>query len=200
MIDPKIIRKAYISEFLSEKQIAEKFGTSSRFVRNCLDSLKVQRRSRSEAIRYIHLTKHGKRNFVLKANLSQKEQQLKLAGSMLYWGEGAKHGGTVSFANSDPEMIKVFLKFLRKVCGVSEERLRLTLHYYEDHNPPELMNFWSNVTDIPLKQFHTPYLHTRRVSGTYKRPSLHGTVQIRYNDSKLLEVIKSWISSYAKSK
>ena len=114
---------------------------------------------------------------------------------MLYWGEGYKRGGEVSFSNSDPRMIKVFLRFLRHVCGVHEERLRMALHYYQDHNPKELMTFWSEQTQIPALQFHTPYLHVRN-GGTYRELSRYGTATVHYADKKLLKQILTWITDY----
>lgn len=168
VINPREIKQAYVERLLSEKQIAEKFRISPNAVRRCLDALEVKRRSRSEALRCVYVTRHGKRKFTLKKRLTPEEEKLKIAGTMLYWGEGSKNGATVTFSNSDPDMVRVFMRFLRVVCGVSEEHLRLTLHYYEDHNSQELIKFWSSITKIPQSQFHTPYLHLRRKSGTYK--------------------------------
>lgn len=199
MIDVKAIEKAYVLERLSEKQIAEKYRISSNAVRRSLDSLKVLRRTRSEAGRCAYITRHGKKEFVLRQHLTHQDEHLKIAATMLYWGEGAKNGGVVSFSNSNPEMIRIFMRFMRRICGVDEKRLRVTLHYYEDHDPQKLMQFWSKVTSIPLEQFHTPFLHKRKLTGTYRNPSRYGTVLVRYGDVKLLETIRSWIRSYTSS-
>ena len=54
------------------------------------------------------------------------DYQLLLVGAALYWGEGQKrHGGKypsprISFSNSDPDMIKLFLRFTREILKVPE--------------------------------------------------------------------------------
>jgi hypothetical protein len=65
-------------------------------------------------------------SFNPKINLSNKEQKLKIAGLMIYWGEGGKRNSSgIDLANSDPQMITVFLIFLRKIYRINEKRLRV---------------------------------------------------------------------------
>ena len=40
----------------------------------------------------------------------------------------------VDFANSDKDMIIMFMQFLRKVCGVDEKRLRVYSYFYSNQN------------------------------------------------------------------
>jgi transcriptional regulator with XRE-family HTH domain len=47
-------------------------------------------------------------------NLEISGLVLKLLCSFLYWGEGNKSGSYVSFINSDPQMVKVFMELLTK--------------------------------------------------------------------------------------
>lgn len=187
---------AYQIDKLSVQQIIETFSVSQRHVQKILDSEGVARRSISEAIRVHHMTKFGKKNFVIKENLTAEEHHLKVAGVMLYWGEGAKERGTVTLANSDPKMIQLFMRFLRRICGVIEERIHAGIHYYPDHDPAKLIAFWSGVIDIPPEQFHKPYLHLPKETGTYRKPSIYGTVLINYSDVLLLQLIRSWMVEY----
>ena len=53
------------------------------------------------------------------------DRDLLIAGTALYAGEGAKTDGSVLFANSDPRMVALFLRFLRRFFDVDESRLRL---------------------------------------------------------------------------
>jgi hypothetical protein len=53
---------------------------------------------------------------------------LHYAGCMLYWAEGAKGRNTVNFVNSDPYMLRLFLRFLIKTLGVDRERIRIRLN------------------------------------------------------------------------
>lgn len=116
---------------------------------------------------------------------------------MLYWAEGAKYeGGTVvDFANSDPAMIAIFLKFLRCVCGVNEKRLRVYPYFYSNQNLKENLRFWQTITGIPQQQFTKPYVRKDyRIEKKSKMP--FGMIHIRYSDKKLLLLIKEWINEY----
>lgn len=192
----KEIIKAYQVDKLSVQQIMDIFTVSQRFVQRTLDGEGISRRSISEAIRMHHITKFGKEPFVPKQDLTEEERGLKIAGVMLYWGEGTKEGGIVALANSDPKMVQLFMRFLRIICGVVEQRLHPGIHYYPDHNPVELIKFWSDVTAIPPEQFHKPYLHVPKETGTYRKPSAHGTILINYSDVLLLRLIRSWMVEY----
>ena len=118
-------------------------------------------------------------------------------GIMLYWGEGYKAGnGAVDFANSDPVMIKVFMNFLRKICGVNENKLHIYLYCYVNQDLQTLIHFWSNLTKIPICQFTKPYI--RRDFDPKKAGKMaHGLIHIRYYDKKLWLLIKQWIREYA---
>ena len=118
---------------------------------------------------------------------------------MLYWAEGSKWEGgkIVDFANSDAAMIKVFLNFLRKICGVKESKLRVYLYCCANQNSKELINYWLKITSIPVKQFTKPYIRN-----DYKQNKIgkmkYGLIHIRYADKKLLDLIKKWILDYSK--
>jgi len=183
----------------SSAQIAESLCMSVSGINYHLRILGVEKRNISEAITVLNKIKFGKKPFVLKTNLTKQEFNLKITGIMLYWGEGAKTGNGVVFSNSNPEMIKIFMRFLRRVCGISEERLRLQLHAYENHNVNKLCTYWSDITGIPTNQFQKTYIHKKK-PGTYKKISKYGTVSIRYSDKELLSIILDWIQDIIKNK
>lgn len=186
----------YKDKFLSARQIAEKLKLSPSKVRYVLEKSDIKKRKISEAIRYLNITKFNKGIFKIKENLSEQEEKLRIAGTMLYWGEGTKSGNCVTLSNSNMEMIVLYLKFLRNICGVSENRLRILLHIYSDHDEEKIKNFWSRITKIPLSQFSKTFIHNRN-GGTYKKNSEYGTISLRYSDKKLLEVINYWIKHFA---
>lgn len=190
--------KVYKKDKLSVGQIAKKFNIPVSTITYYLDKNNIKRRSRSEAVTRWYITEFGKKPFVLKKNLSTKEKALKLAGVMLYWAEGAKGGASVKFVNSDPAMVKIFLDFLRSVCCIHEERLKLLIHRYPDQNEEALRTFWSKITGVSEGNFYRSYVHVGKV-GTYKNKSLYGTIAVNYSDKKLLEVINNWIAEYKQS-
>lgn len=189
------IVNAYKKDKLSIGQIVKKFCIPASTVVYYLDKHGVARRSRSEAVTQWYITEFGKKPIVLKKILSSRDKELKLAGVMLYWAEGAKGGGSVKFVNSDPAMIRLFLDFLRNVCCIHEERLKLLIHMYPDQDDDELRDFWSKITDVSKDNFYKSYIHTGK-TGTYKNKSLYGTIAINYSDKRLLDTINAWIGEY----
>jgi hypothetical protein len=77
------------------------------------------------------------------------DRDLLIAGTALYAGEGAKTDGSVVFANSDPRMVVLYLRFLRRFFDIDESRVRLRLYLHEGLNIDRAIAFWSCVTAIP---------------------------------------------------
>ena len=59
----------------------------------------------------------------------------KICCSLLYWAEGGKFtDNRLEFTNSDPAMIKTFLKLLRTGFAIDESKLRVNIHIHEYHD------------------------------------------------------------------
>ena len=85
------------------------------------------------------------------------ERDLFVAGIALYAGEGSKTDGRVKFANADPRMIALFLRWLRTFFDVDEARLRVHLYLHEGLDLDAATTFWSDLMGIPVGQFGAPY-------------------------------------------
>lgn len=178
----------------SAQQVAEHFGVSIDAVMYALRRLGVPRRTTQESNRLRYENKEL--SYQVKKILTDKDESLKLAAIMLYWAEGYKAGGTtVDFANSDPDMARIFIRFLREICGVQEDKLRGYLYCYEGQNVSEIRIFWSNVLSLPESKFSKPYIK-QGASGSRGPRMLHGLVHVRYCDKKLLKQILTWIDEY----
>ena len=118
---------------------------------------------------------------------------------MLYWAEGSKRGkNTVDFANSDPKMIQLFLHFFRSIYQINENKLRVLLYCYANQPVPILIEYWSNVTGIPIGQFTKPYVRSDyQIAKSDRMPS--GMIHVRYNDQRLLDQLKSDIENFTNS-
>ena len=186
------IKREYLIKGNSVPKLSKRFGLSEDFIYDLMVKHNIPRRNFTEANYYLHKD----RAFKIKENLSGHDERLKIAGVMLYWAEGSKaslKASTVDFANSDPEMIKLFLTFLRKLCGVHEGRLRIFLYTYRrGQNIEKLKAFWSSVTRIPETQFTKPYLRQGNLNKS-GRKMLYGLVHIRYADKRLLLLLLKWI-------
>lgn len=67
--------------------------------------------------------------------LAAQEEPLHVTGCMLYWAEGSKRRNDVEFTNSDPDMMRTFVKFLRRCYGVAQDDLRLTVERPSGQRP-----------------------------------------------------------------
>lgn len=136
-------------------------------------------------------------------NISLKN--LFFIGLALYWAEGykqpiRKNGREVTYhpisiTNSDPNLIKIFLRFLREFCKISEEKIKISLRIFKHLNEKEVISFWIKITGIPEKNFQKTYLGISK-SSVGKRPYNrlpYGVIQIRINDTKLFHKIIGWI-------
>lgn len=193
-----LVKKLYYKEQLSSIEIGNRLGVSPEVVLRFMKRMSLPRRTLQENNR-IWFEKQPK-SFSLKQNLSKEEEKLKMVGIMLYWGEGTSltpdsGSAIVDFANSNPQMIKLFLKFLRDICRVDEARLRVLLYCYANQDVEALKRYWHKLTKIPLNQFIKPYVRQDFLPG--KRGKMkHGLVHIRYCDKKLVVQIKGWLEEY----
>jgi len=113
------------------------------------------------------------------------------AGLFLYWGEGTKcRRDGLSISNTDPSVIKFFIRWLSKNLGVPRNKLRVGLHLYNDMNINKEMEFWSRALKIPLSQFIRPYIKkTSSERINHKGGFGHGTCNVRINSVPLAEKI-----------
>lgn len=145
---------------------------------------------------------------IASANLDNRG--LLMIGASLYWAEGYKRpkmvngkiktNHPVSLSNSDPGLVKIFLKFLREVCNVPEEKITGEIRVYEHHNKAYLLNFWNKATNISFNRLKT-IKNGVSISSQRLRPYNilpYGTIQVRVNSTQLYHRIMGWIEGLAK--
>lgn len=83
------------------------------------------------------------------------ERDLYLTGLALYWAEGSKKHRRVIFVNSDPAMIRLFLRWVKVCFNIQRSQIvcRLQINQLYANNEIDLRRYWSLVTQIPLSQF-----------------------------------------------
>ena len=121
------------------------------------------------------------RNLVVKKIMKPTERELLVAGFFLFWGEGAKtRRPEVSLANTDPAMIRFFVKWLTLI-GADKDKIKFTLHLYGDMNIKKELLYWSKSLGYPLSAFYKPYIKKTALTGiTYRNGFGHGTCNARY--------------------
>ncbi|MFJ1750098.1 hypothetical protein ACIOJD_28220 [Streptomyces sp. NPDC088116] len=127
------------------------------------------------------------------------ERELFLLGVGLYWSEGAKakpHNPQerVSFINSDPHMVGLFLAWL-DLLGVARSRLRHQVHIHENANVPSAEQFWAGIVGVDVGALgktvlkrHNPKTNRKNVGDGY-----HGCLNVRVLQSAdLYRRIEGW--------
>lgn len=115
--------------------------------------------------------------------------------ALLYWCEGAKNASALKFANSDPRLVESFLETLRKGFTINESKLRALVHLHEYHDERKQLSYWSNLTKIPLKQFHKSYLKPN--TGKRKKSDYPGCITIYYGKATLVLELESLYYTFA---
>ena len=133
-----------------------------------------------------------------------------IIGLIIWWTEGTKaykrkeYKNTwvynIDVTNTNPEIIKLFLNFLRNDIGLDESRLRLQLQIHEGDNQEEIEKFWSKLTKIPINQLTKTILINSIARKIYLKPNNHyGTVRISVRRGvKIRRKIIGWIDGLMK--
>lgn len=101
--------------------------------------------------------------------------------------------------NSDPELIRVFLAWLR-LLGVPLERLIFRVHIHDSADAAEAVEFWSDVVGASTSQFgkstiktHNPRTIRKNVGTDY-----HGCLLVYVRNSTELNLrIQGWCEGVA---
>ena len=143
---------------------------------------------------------------------SISKRDLLIIGTALYWAEGYKRpvvikgrvrtSHRVSLTNSDPDLIYIFLKFLREIYQVPDEQITIWIRYFKHQDPTYLLDFWQKKCNIPYSNFRNT-LQTVSISSKRKKSynSLpFGVAQISVNSTNLYHKIMGMISGVANNK
>ena len=109
-----------------------------------------------------------------------------VAGLMLYLGEGGKtHNYRIGLTNTNPKIIKFFIKWLEEFFSANRDDLRVQLHLYEDMNIEKEVKYWSNHLNLDLNQFYNPSIRElKEGSFSYPESHRHGTCALYLMDTR----------------
>jgi transcriptional regulator with XRE-family HTH domain len=126
------------------------------------------------------------------------EQAFLAAGAALYAGEGSKADGTLVFANSDPGIVAFYLRWLRHFFVIDESRLRIALYLHEGLDLDAAEEAWSQLTNVPRKQFTKPYRAVANASIRNNKHE-HGCCRVVYSCSRthrgVMGLVRALLSS-----
>ncbi|MFH8474768.1 hypothetical protein [Streptomyces sp. NPDC018000] len=139
----------------------------------------IARRGWEATLQQREVTRHLTKKNAAEEIGALSSRELFLLGVGLYWSEGAKSKPhrpqeRVSFINSDPRMIVVFLAWLR-LLGVSTEQLRFHVHIHETADATGAERYWIDLTGADSASFgkttikrHRPETNRKNVGEDYR--------------------------------
>lgn len=188
MIALETLETLYTKNGNSMKEIAIELGCSVNKVVYWMDRYGIKRRTIGDAI----YQKHNPDGDPFKAKPIRSLSDAKLhgLGLGLFWGEGNKvNKHSVRLGNTDPELLKSFMKFLTELYGVPKESLKFGLQIFTDIDPQEALNFWSRELDIKASQFYKITVTISGSLGTYRKKSPYGVATLYYHNKKLRDIL-----------
>ncbi|MCL4253120.1 MAG: helix-turn-helix domain-containing protein [Anaerolineae bacterium] len=127
---------------------------------------------------------------------AREGRDLHKTGCLLYWAEGAKGRNQVIFVNSDPEMMKLFIRFLREELNVAEKDFIVIIHCHS-HEPDDwerITNYWLGI--LGLTQQNMRNLNVKKGSDTRKNRLDNGICTLRVYSTELAMHIYGAIQEY----
>src|SRR3989344_1054570 len=102
-----------------------------------------------------------------------------ILGIGLYWAEGSKRTTTFQFSNSDPEIIRFMIQWLKKYFLIVNERIFLRIHTHEDFKDEKYEEFWQKELNLTLNQFKKTCYKPNTRHGIFKKnPMYKGCARI----------------------
>ncbi len=150
-----------------------------------------QIRARQTAV----VANRGRRQLYLKKILTENKDLPRLAKNkdvgkiilaMLYLAEGSKgKRGCLTFGNSDPLIIQLFLYLLRRCFNIDESKFRCTVQCRADANISYLEKFWGSITEIQHRQFYSSRIDPRTIGKKTQKPNYKGVCKLDYFSAHL---------------
>jgi transcriptional regulator with XRE-family HTH domain len=117
---------------------------------------------------------------------SINKRELFLIGVALYWAEGFKKDSQAGLASMDPDMINLFIGWLKECFGYTLDNIsaRVTVNISHKHRIKEIENYWSEVTGIPVEKFQKPFYQKFVWKKVYENQNeYHGVLRIKVRKS-----------------
>lgn len=127
------------------------------------------------------------------------DREVLIAGAMAYWCEGTKNKphravNRVSFINSDPDLVRFFLRFL-DAAGVARNQLVYRLQIHQNAEVHAAEHFWLTITGAERHQFRKSVLkrHNPKTVRKNSGENYHGCLRIDVLRSRhLYRQIEGW--------
>jgi hypothetical protein len=128
------------------------------------------------------------KKYLAKFNKSDNiDESFFVAGLMLYLGEGdKKNKNRVNLANTDPKIIRFFIRWVVYFFDIDKKKIKIQLHLYENMIIDDEENFWKKKLGISGNQLYKSQIRKlKKNSFSYKSTNSHGTCSLYILNTKL---------------
>lgn len=195
-MDKTELEKMYLLKRLSVKEISLLKKCSTNKINYWIGKFQIPIRSRSEAL-YAKYNPNGD-PFNLKKIKSNDAYLLLGLGLGLWWGEGNKMDkSAIRLGNSDPKLIRVFIKFLIEIFGIEISKVRLGLQVFDDQDVEKVKQEWLYHLNLQDEAFFpTVVISPKRGKGTYRKINKFGVVTVYFSNIKLRKILDKYFQTY----
>ena len=131
---------------------------------------------------------------------ARSREPMHVAGCMLYWAEGSKDRNTLRFSNSDPEMVRFFVTFLRSYFELADESIRITCHLFADHveRQHEIERFWLDTLGLRESSLCKSIVNVYSRHSKRKRLNMlpYGTCRVVVSRTRIMQRVFGAIQEY----
>jgi transcriptional regulator with XRE-family HTH domain len=133
-------------------------------------------------------------------DLARRGDVLHAAGCMLYWAEGDKGRNQARLSNSDPDLLRFFVEFLRRYFDVEDDDIRVTCHLFADHveKQRDIEAFWLETLGLTERSLCKSFVNVYSVASKKKRVNLlpYGTCRVSVSRTSVVQSIYGSIQQY----
>jgi len=134
-------------------------GLAKRQVQRLTKKRKISQAKAARVCREKRIKSTEEIKFLARKDIKKiSKRELWLIGIALYWAEGAKQKETnvsakVRLGNSDPNLILIFLRWLKEICLILDKEINVRLYIHRTGDEKRALRYWSRITGIPIKKF-----------------------------------------------
>ena len=130
-----------------------------------------------------------------------------MLGIALYWAEGSKQrpgyiSTRVIFSNSDAAAVRLFIVWLKEICGITDEQMVFEIYLHETADAQSARQYWAHALGLPIAALQRVYWKRHHLSTRRRNTGdgYHGLVRVKVRRSTALNrKIAGWIQGVAKS-
>ncbi len=120
-----------------------------------------------------------------------KKDAFFILGIGLYWAEGSKRSPAFGFMNSDSEMARLMINWIREYLRPAEDEIRMRVYTHKSFAHEKHEEVWAKLLTIPLNRFGKTIFKSQGLM-VKKRPNYIGCVRIELGKVKYFRKITYW--------